>query len=197
MKRLTYNICIFILLFWLVVCPIFAQDNECQCPSGTLLVSGDVIRVFKDGAGEVLSINGWRRLALNKSDDVSIYHVLIFRPNVPLIGTRSLLSNKGPLSVERLGWTVQKNPPYNYADGEEHLLEIRYHFLDNKITVGKESFNLSKGNLFIIRLDEKWLPTIFQVSGRLTERIPPDKVLKFFKSILRHDETIQRLELSE
>lgn len=57
--------------------------------------------------------------------------------------------------------------------------------------------SISKGNLFIIRLDEKWLPTIFQVSGRLTERIPPDKVLKFFKSILRHDETIQRLELSE
>jgi hypothetical protein len=110
---------------------------------------------------------------------------------------RSLLSNKGPLSTEGLFWTVQKNPPDDYANGEEHSLEIRYHSLDNNVTVGKETFNLSGGNLFVIRLDENWTPTVSQVSGRLTERATPDKVLKFFKSILRHDEIIQRLELSE
>ena len=197
MKRLLWIICLFILVLLLLAYPISAQDDECRCPSGTLLVFADMIHTFNDGSGEVLSIDGWRRVSSGKSNAVSIYHVLIFHPKVSLIGTRSLLSNKGPLSTEGLFWTVQKNPPDDYANGEEHSLEIRYHSLDNNVMVGKETFNLSSGNLFVIRLDERWAPTVSQVSGHLTERTTPDKVLKFFKSILRHDEIIQRLELSE
>ena len=197
MKHFAWNIRLFILIFWLVAYPASAQDDECQCPSGALVVSGDIVRVLKEGSGEVLSINGWRRSARAKSDDVSIYHALIFRPGVLLIGTRTLLSNKRALSIERLSWTVQKYPPDDYANGEEHSLEIQYNFIDKSITVGKKTFRLSNGNLFVIRLDEKWLPTVSQVSARLTERTTPDKVLKFFKSVLRHDKTIQRLELPE
>ncbi|HBB94140.1 MAG TPA: hypothetical protein DC054_02005 [Blastocatellia bacterium] len=197
MNRLTSNICLFILGLLLFGYPISAQDDECRCPPGTLLVSADRIRTLNHSSGELLSIDGWRRVSSEKSNAISIYHVLIFHPKLPLIGARRLLSNKGPLSTEGLFWTVQKNPPDDYANGEEHSLEIRYHSLNNNVTVGKQTFNLSSGNLFVIRLDERWAPTVSQVSGHLTQRTTPDKVLKFFKSILRHDEIIQRLELSE
>jgi hypothetical protein len=75
------------------------------------------------------------------------------------------------------------------------MLEIRYDALERVVIVGSQRFLLSKGNMFIIRLNEDWLPEVEQVAARFDKRAEDEEVLKFFKHVLREDERIQKLEL--
>jgi hypothetical protein len=184
-----------VLILGLVSCFAFGQD-EWQFQPGILLTSGDHLHTFEDGCGEVVSINGWRRVSRVKLDDVSIYHVLILHPKGPLIGQGSGFSDKGPASTENISWTVQMNPPNDFKTGEKHSLAITYNAISDTVTVENNAFHLSKGNLFIVRMDKSWVPIVSQISAHFNKQGSPQRILKFFKSRLRHDETIQRLKLS-
>ncbi len=195
MRLLTSKISLTVLVLAAVVGGAFAQDDDWQYQPGILLVSGDGGHVFKDAPGRILSVNGWRRVSRAKLEDVSIYHALIFHPKVRFIGSGGGFSNKGPVSSETITWNVQLNPPDDYQHGEKHGLEIQYNSLTDDITVAGNTYNLSNGNLFIIRLDDKWAPIVSQLQATFNKRAEPERVLTFFKSVLRNDETIQSLEL--
>jgi hypothetical protein len=176
-----------------MACLSFSQD-EWQFKPGVIMASGDQGSAFKDVSGKLLTVNGYRRVSPAKLDEVSVYHAIIFYPEAPIIGGGGGFSNSGPLSTEEITWKLQKNPPDDYKDTEEKKLEIKYHALDRIVSIGSETFSLSEGNLFIVRLDESWLPAAVQIKAHFSERAEKEKVLEFFKSVLRNDEAIQKLE---
>lgn len=175
----------------LLACLGFPQD-EWQFKPGVVMASGSRDSALKDIRGRLLTVNGYRRVSAAKLEEISVYHAIIFYPEATTIGSGS--SSDGPLSTEEITWEVQKNPPGSHKDTEEKRLKIKYHALDKNISVGPETFSLSGGNLFIIRLDESWLPGVTQLKAHFSERAEQEKVLGFFKSVLREDEEIQKLE---
>lgn len=177
----------------LMPCPGLSQDGW-QFKPGVVMASGDQSSVFKDVRGQLVSVNGYRRVSPAKLDEVSVYHVIIFHPEAPIISGGGGFSNRGTLSTEAITWKLQKNPPDDYKDTQEKKLEIKYHALDRTVSVGSDTFPLSEGNLFIIRLDESWLPAAVQIKAHFNERAGKEKVLELFKSALRDDQAIQKLE---
>ena len=173
----------------------FGQD-EWQFRPGILLTSGDQSHTFKDGSGEILSLNGWRRVSRAKLDDISICHVIILRPSRPLISQGNSFSNKNPISTEKLSWTIQLNPPDDFKTGEEHSFKMSYDSPNNLVAMAGKAFDLSNGNLFVVRFGENWTVAAEQLSAHFTKRAKPQAVLNFFKLHLRRDKTIQRLALS-
>jgi hypothetical protein len=176
-----------------MACLGFSQDGWKFKP-GMVMVSGDQSSVFKDVRGQMLSVNGYRRVSPAKLDEVSVYHAIIFYPEAPIIGGGGGFSNSGPISTEVITWKIQKNPPDDYKDTEEKKLEIKYHALERNVSVGSDTFSLSEGNLFIIRLNGGWHPAAVQIKAHFNERAEKEKALEFFKSALRDDQAIQRLE---
>jgi hypothetical protein len=179
---------------FLLYCGVLFQDNW-QFRPGALMASDSQMSIFKDAPGQLLSVNGFRRISAAKLEEVSIYHAIIFHPTVPMSGSGGSTSNDGPLSIEKVTWRIQKNPPHDYKDTTQKMLEIRYDALERVVIVGSQRFLLSEGNMFIIRLNEDWLPEVEQVAATFDKRADDEEVLKFFKHVLREDERIQKLEL--
>ena len=75
------------------------------------------------------------------------------------------------------------------------LLEIKYHAIGGTVSVGGKAYQLANGNIFIIRVSEDWTPIVSQIEVHQDEQLTEQRVLDRLKSILRDDESIQRLEL--
>lgn len=74
---------------------------------------------------------------------------------------------------------------------EEKKLEATYDALRRAVTLGSRTYSLADGNVFVIRFDESWQPGVTQLNVSITEDVAVD--LDGFKSLLRGDETIQKL----
>jgi hypothetical protein len=183
---------------WLVVACILTIpcDGSSQVtPKFTrseMTVTGTRADFLKGGPATLLTVKGSRRLSRTKVEAASVYHALIFHPEV--IGIGGGFSNHGPLSTVTISWNVQRTPN-DYKNIDEKELRIRNHVINKLVTVGDKRFSLSKGNLFIIRLNQDWLPASIQINGQLTEPVERKTVLDAFKSSSPGDELIQRLEL--
>src|SRR5918911_1110527 len=195
MRIMKITLCFTLVGLFFVNCVAFSQD-EWQFKPGVIMASGDQMHVLKNVDGQLLTVNGYRRISKAKLADVSVYHALVFYPKSTIIGGGGSISNDGPLSTETITWKLQKNTPNDYKNTEEKSLEIKYHALDRTVSIGSETFSISNGNLFVIRLNGSWIPTITQIPAHFDERAEEQGVLDFFKSVLREDDSIQKLELS-
>jgi len=54
---------------------------------------------------------------------------------------------------------------------------------------------LDQGNMFIIRIEENWIPVVTQLHATVEEDIREQVVLDRFKSMLKTDPLIQQLQL--
>lgn len=180
--------------FLLLACVGFSQDDW-QYKPGVVVPSGDLTNTFKNASGQLLTIDGQRRVSTSKLEEVSVYHAIIFYPEgAVVVGKGGGFSNSGPISTEELTWKIQGDPRAAREDVREKRLELKYHALDNTVSVGSEIFSLTGGNLFVIRLDENWLPVVTQLREHFTEQAEKGRVLQSFKSAAREDESVQRLE---
>ena len=170
-------------------------QDDWQYTPDAFLTSGSQMHAFKDVRGQLLSANGYRRISRAKLEEMSLYHAIIFYPKAPVIGGGGESKNDGPISKEIVSWVIQKNPPNDYKNKEEKTLELKFHGLEKTLIVGSETFALSNGNIFIIRLDENWLPTVTQIPNSFYKRAEDKEVLEFIKSVLKDDAAIQKLEL--
>jgi hypothetical protein len=178
-------------LLILIVSVTCGQD-EWQYRPGILLTSGDQTHTFKDGSGEILSINGWRRVSRAELDQISICHVIILLPRRRLISQGGSFSNQSSISTEKLSWTVL-NPPDDFKTGEEHSFEMSYDSPNNLVALAGQKFDLSHGNLFVVRFDENWTVAAEQISAHFFKRAKSEAVLNFFKFHLRRDKPFNDL----
>jgi hypothetical protein len=157
-----------------------------QFVSGALMASGDDMMVLKNAAGCVVSVNGARRISPTEMEDVALWHALVLEPNSSSNGSGSGLSWDGPVSTERLTWKLPGN--------REVSLEIRFDGLKKTLSVGDRSFANERGNLFLVRLDGDWRPTVSQLCTMITAQQPPSAILAAVKKCLPDDAAIQKLE---
>lgn len=163
---------------------------------GAIIVSGcGSGRLSDKTPGELLTVHGYRRVSDAELSEISVYHILIFVPAAPVIGGKSSCSqSNSPVASVTETWIIQNNPS-DYENTYEKSLEIKSHGLDKTISIGSETFMLSKGNLFIVRMEWNWKPTAVQVPRQLNKRAKAQEVLDFLKTVLQEDSSIQELEL--
>jgi hypothetical protein len=160
--------------------------DDWQFVPGALMASGDDVMVLKNAAGCVVSVNGARRISPTETEDVALWHVLVLEPSPSSNGSGSGLSWDGPVSTERLTWRL--------AGDRETSLEIRFDGLKKVLSVGEESFPCDHSNLFLVRLDGHWKPTVTQLCTTITKQASPSETLATVKKCLPDDATIQKLE---
>jgi hypothetical protein len=163
-----------------------AQDDWQYTP-GILVVSGSRLSNLEP-KGSLISVHGSRRISRAQlKDGFSIYHVLVFAPESPC--GRSSTFNKGPQSIETPIWRCGKSEP------EFLPLNITYHALDATVTINSESFNLSRGNLFVVHFDNVWKGSTVQLTRSVNRLAEPEKVLHAFRKALPNDHLVRTLRL--
>jgi hypothetical protein len=172
--------------------------GDWQNRSGVAVISGSRMHGLKGIRGLLLTITGQRKQALTAgTTEVSIYHALIFYPEGVLTGSGSNGSwSDDPLSTEVVIWDAAKGNGSGEAKTDKKVLEIKHQAIDNTVSVGGGTYQLDAGNMFIIRMSNDWKPVVSQIKVFQDEQIQEQSVLDGFKSILRDDEFIKRLELN-
>ena len=191
MKVNIHFLAVISLLF--VVSVASSQVRRKSTPPPQMTVSGTRADTLKGAPVTLLTVNGSQRLSKTNVKRSSVYHALIFHPDSRVLSLGGGFSNDGQLSTVTISWTIQKTPN-DFRNTEEKELKITNHVVNQMITVGPDEFSLTKGNLFIIRLNENWLPASTQIIQQLTESVDRKTVLDTFKTSTPDDEVIQKLQ---
>ncbi|SRR6266508_67346 len=155
------------------------------------------MRGFEGNRGLLLGLLGQRKtIPTPQPTAVSIYHALVFYPGGAVTGGGSGTNwSDDPVSIQGVTWTLP-NKAGSFSEGtSQRELEIKHNAIDETVTIRGETYYLSRGNMFIIRMSRDWTPDITQLNDRLDQDASEQSVLVRFKSIMRNDASIQRLEL--
>lgn len=77
----------------------------------------------------------------------------------------------------------------------ERKLEFLHNAIDATVTIAGKTYQLTGGNMFIVRIGADWVPTVTQLNENFEEQATPQTSLNRFKAILKDDVDIQKLEL--
>jgi hypothetical protein len=75
---------------------------------------------------------------------------------------------------------------------EERQVALSYDAVWQTITFDSRTYHLSNGNLFVIRYDQKWQPTVTQLNATMNKPGPAEEI-HAFKSALSFDDIVQQL----
>ena len=158
-----------------------------QFTPGILVPYGSGGHAFKP-VGQLLYVEAARRISPAKLEEgFSIYHALIFSPEA---NCGSSSTGQGPISIQRPFWKCK-----DIGRSEDFIpLTISYDAVHRTLTINSQSFDVSRGNLFVIRVDDNWNVTANQLPVILSRSMEPKNVLHAFKLALPHDRPVQSLK---
>jgi hypothetical protein len=78
----------------------------------------------------------------------------------------------------------------NESNETEKEFLITYDAINGTITIKKSIYQLTEGNLFVIKMDDDWQPKVFQLDVFLDEPTDKQRIMERFRKELG-DETLQ------
>jgi hypothetical protein len=150
----------------------------------------------KDNHALLLLTAGQRKTASGSLVNVSLYHALVFYPLAVVVGS----GNGGGWSDDPVQSTVViwKAPSANGSFSEntsERKLEIVHNAIDATISIAGKTYQLTSGNMFVIRIGADWQPAVTQLNDVFEEQTTAKTSLNRFKALFKNDPFIQQLEL--
>ena len=96
--------------------------------------------------------------------------------------------------METLTWTFgnSKSGAINLPD---QRLTFRFDGETNRVELGNRVYDASQGNLFVVRLDQRWAPTVNQVAVTIRKHESLTEVMQEFKRALPTAADIQNATL--
>ncbi len=164
---------------------------------GITLNAGSAMHLCKGNRAVVVWTAGMRKtVATSAPVVVSAYHALVFYPGGSLTSTGSGGRwSDDPVQSYVAIWTL-RNPDGTFsAESPQRKLEILHNAVDATVTIAGKTYQLTGGNMFVVRMGADWLPTVTQLNEVFAEQATPHATLDRFKAILQDDAAIQKLEL--
>jgi hypothetical protein len=93
-----------------------------------------------------------------------------------------------------LKWLHVRDRGNDAQEAEAGSVTIVYHVLTHRVSVGRETYWLAKGNMFVVRLDDEWRPHVMQVGEVLDKPVEIFELREAFKRALPDDEEVKRLQ---
>ncbi len=149
-----------------------------------------------DNALVVLTAGQRKTVTSSSPVAVSLYHALVFYQGATVTGSGSGGRwSDDPVQSYVLIWTLPNASRSSSDDTFQRKFEILHNAIDATVTIAGKTYQLSGGNMFVIRIGADWLPTVTQLNEVFEEQATPESTLNRFKVILKNDAAIQQLEL--
>ncbi len=164
---------------------------------GITMNSGVQMHGCKGDRALVVLTAGQRKITGTTSPvAVSLYHALVFYPDAALTGSGSGGRwSDDPVQSSVLIWTLPSASGALSEDTPQQRIEILHNAIDTTVTIAGKTYQLSGGNMFVVRIGSDWVPTVTQLNELFEEQATPQATLNRFKIILKNDTAIQQLEL--
>ena len=149
-----------------------------------------------DNALVVLTAGQHKTVPSSSPVPVSVYHALIFYPGAAVTSSGSGGRwSSDPVQSYVLIWTLPSANGSASEDTAQRKFEILHNAFDASVTIAGKTYQLSGGNMFVIRIGADWVPSVTQLSEVFEEKATPESTLNRFKLILKKDAAVQQLEL--
>lgn len=116
-----------------------------------------------------LSVEGSRWVTRDRQEDAAAYYALVIPPRGSLREDDSTSTNDGVTHANTFHWVSERDA----AGGERVLtrrsLTVSYNAVKGEVSVGPEAYTLSRGNVFVVRLDEEWRPHVTQLESGFSD----------------------------
>lgn len=165
--------------------------------AGITVNAGNQMHNCKGDNALVVLTAGWRKTpASNSPVAVSLYHALIFYPDALVTSSGSGGRwNYDPVQSYVLVWTLPSAAGSLTENTSQQKFEILDNAFDATVTIAGKTYQLSGGNMFVIRIGADWVPRVTQLNEVFEDQATPEATLNRFKLILKNDAAVQQLEL--
>lgn len=165
--------------------------------SGAVIPHGTGTHNFGDSI-KLLTVEGERWTSENKRTPATAYYALVILPQVSLRENGSVKSSDGKTKTKTLKWLRENSLAGDYRNAEELELTITYDAIFQTMRIGSEGYSLSssegyslsKGNLFVIHLNEEWQPQVTQFDAIVSGEDELE-AREYFKRALPDEEAVQ------
>src|SRR5947209_9229725 len=140
----------------------------------------------------ILSVTGERWVTWDREEKASAYYALVILPRAAVKNIGFVSGDDGFTHTNIEKWLWYNDRPYEPMT-EQKQLQIDYDAMWQTITVDSRAYNLSKGNLFVIRFDEGWKHAVTQLGVTINWDAAHEDIINAFKSVLPEDKLIQGL----
>ena len=176
---------------------ILAAYGDWENRPGITFNAGASVNRCKETSALVLLAQGQRKdLAAGPLTKVSLYHALVFYPLAVLVGSGGGGRwGDDPIQSNVMIWSV---PAANGSLSEttsQRRIEVLHNAIDQTITIGGKTYQLTAGNMFVIRVGADWQPTVTQLDEVFEQPATARTTLDRFKALFKNDASIQKLEL--
>ena len=116
-----------------------------------------------------LSVEGRRWVTSDTQERAAAYYALVVPPRVALRTDGSDSSNDGVTHTDTLKWVEERDAGGGGRAETGRTLTLFYHAVKGELTVGADTYDLSRGNLFVVKLDDEWRPHVTQLETNFSD----------------------------
>lgn len=159
--------------------------------------AGGQMHGFKGNRVLVVLTAGQRKTVATSSPvAVSVYHALVFYPGAAVTGAGSGGRwSDDPVQSYVVIWTLPNANGSFSENTSERKLEILHNAIEATVTIADKTYQLTGGNMFVVRIAADWLPAVTQLKEVFEDQATPQATLNRFKAVFKDDASIQKLEL--
>jgi hypothetical protein len=120
----------------------------------------------------------------NRQSEIPIYYALIFYPEGRLTGGATGKGNRSdnPIYSSGVTWTLSEKT--NKGEEIKKELLLTYNAIDETLRIEGKVYQLGKGNLLVIKMNNQWQPETVQLNVYLDKAIEEREVIMEFEKKL-------------
>jgi hypothetical protein len=161
--------------------------------SGTVFPEGVRTLTSADHSNLWLSVEGHRWVSGGTREQAAAYYALVIPPQVALrLDDKAGWSN-GISHSDTLRWAWERDLGGGSREVGAESLTISYHGPSREVVVGSDTYSLSGGNLFVIRLDDRWQPRVTQLRTGFNQIDGFEGARRLVKHAFPDDEAVKGL----
>ena len=161
--------------------------------SGAVIPNGSHSLRYADKPFRILSVKG-QRWVDGRLLEASAYHALVIFPAiVPEDGFSSSGGDGFTQTDINKWWIPTGGSSVNSKSFDLAELAIAYNSVWQTVTLDSRTYQLTKGNLFVIRFDRNGQKELNQLNIILNTDADLNEEINAFKAALKNDQTVQQL----
>lgn len=170
--------------------------GDWQNRAGVTVNTGGLMHSCKGNSALVVSMSGQRKTAATSSPvTISVYHALVFYPLAAVASSGTRGRKDDPVQSYEVIWRAASATGSFSENTSERKFEIRHNAIDATVTIAGKTYQLTAGNMFVIRIGADWVPTVTQLNDVYEAQATANTVLNRLKALFKNDPSIQQLEL--
>jgi hypothetical protein len=159
--------------------------------SGSVIPEGSRTLASAGRAPLWLSVEGRRWVTRDRQEDAAAYYALVIPPRGSVRADDSTSTSDGFTHADTLKWFTERDVGGGSRVVTHHSLTVSYNAVKGEVSVGPDAYALSRGNLFVIRLDGEGRTHVTQMEAGFSDVDGFDRAREVVRRAMPDEEAVR------